>query len=537
MRAELGAALEEQIRRLDVFLCRVWQLASAIGIAGGLLLSLFVEGPLGITASAVAGLLLAWFTLEAYLLARNVGTRALPLVSYAIEGTVPWAFLFILLETQGPSYALGSWAPPLLVAVLIITATARLRPLAPLLLGVTSGAVFLAMYALAIRPRLTDVERAETLYGGAMQVSRAISLSVGGLLAGVITRALRNVIGRAERSARSMDLFGKYKLREKIAAGGMGVVHRAVYCPEGGFERVVAVKLLHPHLAEEGAFLEAFRAEAELSAKLVHPNIVQVLDFGRAGDAYFLAMEFVDGLTLGALLRRLRAADERLSPAVVAYVAHEILAGLAHSHTGARDQDGTVLRVVHRDLCPANVLVSKSGEVKIGDFGIARALRDADTSETKTIAGHAAYMAPEQLRAGPIDPRWDVFAWGVMVFELFAHRPLFQRATEAETLLAIMAADVPELSSFREDLDPRWEVVVRRAVAHDPKERFTTARDALDALASLPDVGSSAGADELARLVARTLATPADAERAAPVPATDEAFRDAPTRAMPKADA
>ena len=234
VRAELGAALAEQIQRLDIFLCRMWQLATGFGIVGGLALAVSVPGPLGMTSSAVGGVLFAWFTLQASLLRRGVAPAVLPLVSYVVEGLVPWVFLVVLLETQGPTYALGSWVPPLLVAALIITATARLRPLAPLLLGITGGVAFLTIYFATIRPLLTAGEQSQTLYGTAMQVSRSISLVLSGGIAALITRTLRTVIGRAERSARAMDLFGKYRLGAKIAAGGMGVVHRAVYCPEGG---------------------------------------------------------------------------------------------------------------------------------------------------------------------------------------------------------------------------------------------------------------------------------------------------------------
>jgi serine/threonine-protein kinase len=263
--------------------------------------------------------------------------------------------------------------------------------------------------------------------------------------------------------------------------------------------------------------------------------VVQVLDFGRAGDAYFLAMEYVDGLTLSSLGRRMRAAGKTPSPAVVGHVAREILAGLAFSHAGARDADGTLLRVVHRDLCPANVLVSRSGEVKIGDFGIARALRDADSSDTKTVAGHAAYMAPEQLRAGSIDPRWDVFAWGVMVFELMTGALLFQRATEAETLVAVMAAEIPDLTTLRPDVDRRWARLLARALAPFPIDRFADARAVLEALDEITDASSPRGLSELAALVAWALDQSVEQPSKSLPPPTDDSFRDAPTRKLPDA--
>lgn len=508
IRAQLGAALAEQIRGLDIFLGRVWQLASGFGIVGGIALALTGTATLGITASAVSGFFFSFFTLQVWLLEKRHGGPWLVLLTHAMEGTVPWIFFYVLVRTEGAAYALGSWVAPLLIGVLIITATVRLRPLAPLVLGVVGGVTFFVLYVILVRPRLEGDERAAELYSLRMQISRAIAIGIGGALASLVAYKLRDVIGRAERAVREQDLFGKYRLESKIASGGMGVVHRATYCPEGGFERVVAVKLLHPHLAGEESVLTAFRAEAELSAKLVHPNIVQVLDFGRTGDAYFLAMEFVDGLTFGALLRRLAAAKRELNSDIVAYVGREILAGLVYSHTGARDASGTALRVVHRDLCPANVLCSRSGQVKIADFGIARALRDTDTSRTRTVAGHLGYMAPEQVRAENIDERWDVYAAGVILWELFALKPMFSRGSEAQTLLAIMAGDVPSITSVRPDLDLRWHAFLARAMELDPASRFPSAKTMLEALEALADPHDASPSAALASLVSWAMEQP-----------------------------
>jgi len=425
----------------------------------------------------------------------------LPFVGHIVEATVPWGFLLVLHATQGPTYALGSWVPPLLVGVLIISATARLRPLAPLVLGTSGGIVFITLYWLLLKAGVPADADPAILYGTTMQVSRACSLAFGGLIASIVTFRLRELIGRAERAVREQELFGKYRLEAKIAAGGMGVVHRAVYCPEGGFERVVAVKMLHTELAEQAPFLAAFRNEAELSARLVHPNIVQVLDFGRAGDAYFMAMEFVDGMTLGELARRAEGGQRVLSPALVAWIGHEILGGLQHSHAGARDGEGRLLRVVHRDLCPANVLVSRSGQVKIADFGISRALRDANVSVTRTVAGHLGYMAPEHARGEPIDERIDLFAVGVILWELLALRRLFHRGAEAATLLALMSGEVPDIRSLRPDLDPAWGALIERAVAPDPARRFESARAMLSAIAALPGAHGNDLAEELAELM------------------------------------
>jgi serine/threonine-protein kinase len=516
VRAPLQQALDEQIRRLDLVHARVWLALAVLGVAGGVVYSLGQEGRLGQLAAATSGCLGCWFAAHAYLLTRGIEPRWLPVASGVIESLIPWLFLIVVTQTQGAEYALGSWLPPLLVAAIVVTSTARLRPLGPLLRGGAGAFVFLVLYAVYVRPRLPEHALHMPLFGWKMQVIRALSISVGAGLAGFVTRALRSAIGRAERSVRERDLFGKYQLEKKIASGGMGVVHRALYCPEGGFVRTVAVKLLHPHLAEQPSFLSAFRSEAEISARLVHPNVVQVLDFGRVGDAYFLAMEFVEGMTLAALMRRAVAAGHVLDEPTVAWIGHSLLGGLGYTHGVARDADGKLMRVVHRDLCPANVLVSRSGEVKISDFGIARALRDNDTSQTRTVAGHLGYMAPEQARATGIDERADLFAVGVLLWELLSGRPLFFRGAEGPTLLALMSGDVEPISSLRADLRLGWDAFFTRALAKLPEDRFRTAAEMDASLAAI--VGAFAGDQGavVAKLVAWALEQPEPPRAASP---------------------
>ena len=380
---------------------------------------------------------------EAELLRRGRGSRALRTVTTVVESTVPWAFLGVMASTQGAAYALGSWVPPLLFSGLIISSTARLRPVDPLIIGVSSGLVFPFLYFLWLRPALPPELATLPLFQPQMQISRGVSLALAGVLAWMIAGALRSAIGKAESTVRERELFGKYRLLKHLASGGMGTVFEALYCPEGGFERTVAVKRIHPHLASEARFITFFRNEAELSARLVHPNIVQVLDFGSVDGTYFLAMELVSGLTLQAFMKRAWAAKLALPPRLVAHLGHEILAGLAYSHTAARAADGSLLRVIHRDICPANLLISRNGEVKISDFGVARALRQTGSDQTRTVAGHSGYMAPEQARALPFDERCDLFSVGVILWELVCGKPLFHRGSEGPTLLAVMSADVP----------------------------------------------------------------------------------------------
>ncbi len=529
VRAPLQEALDEQIRRLDLVHARLWVALAVFGVAGGVLYAVGQEGKLGPLAAATSGCLGCWFAAHAYLLTRGTEPRWLSVVSGVIEALVPWLFLIVVTAAQGAEYALGSWLPPLLVAAIVVTSTARLRPLGPVIRGAAGAVVFLILYATYVRPRLAPASLSMPLFGWKMQLIRAASISLGAGLAAFVTRALRSAIGRAERSVRERDLFGKYQLEKKIASGGMGVVHRALYCPEGGFVRTVAVKLLHPHLAEQPAFLSAFRSEAEISARLVHPNVVQVLDFGRVGDAYFLAMEFVDGMTLAAMMRRAVAAGTALDEPTVAWIGHSLLSGLAYTHGVARDADGKVLRVVHRDLCPANVLVSRSGEVKISDFGIARALRDNDTSQTRTVAGHLGYMAPEQARAAGIDERVDLFAVGVVLWELLSGRPMFFRGAEGPTLLALMSGDFEPISSLRTDLHAGWDAFFTRALAKLPEDRFANASEMDAALASIVGTFSGDQGTVVAKLVAWALEQPEPPRAPSGSGAPDETHRDQPT--------
>jgi len=450
---------------------------------------------------------LVWFRFLAVRVRAGLTTPALRGVSSVVESAAPWIFCAMLAYTEGPAYALGSWVPPLLYAGILLVSTVRLRTRAPFVIGISSGAALLLLYFLWFRDALGPDLRAQALYSSRVQISRAVSFVVSGFLASLVAKTLRLVIGRADSTAREKELFGKYRIVRHVASGGMGTVYEALYCPEGGFERPVAIKRIHPHLALEESFVSFFRNEAELSARLVHPNIVQVLDFGSVDGTYFLAMELVDGLTLRSFMKRLWASGSAVPPSIMAYIARELLAGLAYSHGSARAADGSRLKVVHRDLCPANILLSKNGEVKISDFGVARALRDADSTHTRTVAGHAGYMAPEQALAQPFDERCDLFAVGVMLWELATGRPLFQRGAEGPTLVAVLSLEIVAPSTLQTGLDPAWDAVILRALSRDADMRFPSAAAMSAAIGPLADA-QSAASDELCTLVTRALALP-----------------------------
>jgi len=508
LREPLDRALEEQLRRTDLVVVRVWRALFSAGVVFALAVGIAMSHALGLWMAFASALLATWFTFEARWRVRGSPGRLHVVASTVVESAIPWIALGLLVPTQGSSYALASWVPPLLFGALVVASVARLRPWLPLAVGVASSAAFLLCYFAVVRPALPPSFRDLPPYDVGMQLSRALSLVFGGALGMLVSRGLRIAIGRAESDVRSRDLFGKYRIVRQVASGGMGTVHEAIYCPEGGFERRVAIKRVHAHLLEQPEALEAFRREAELSARLVHANIVQVFDFGRVGETYFLAMEYVDGLTLHSLMRRLFAAKRPLPDATVAHLAREILAGLRHSHEGARGGDGAPLRIIHRDLSPANVLLSRSGEVKISDFGLARALRDAESTRTKHVAGHVGYMAPEQILGHPLDPRCDLFGLGVILWELLAGRRLFVRENESATLYAMVNEPVLPITTVRSDLHPSWGPFFEQALARDPDRRFASAGDMAAGLEAVQLGSDRHDARELGELVEGSLELP-----------------------------
>jgi eukaryotic-like serine/threonine-protein kinase len=245
--------------------------------------------------------------------------------------------------------------------------------------------------------------------------------------------------------------FGDYRLIRRLGAGGMAEVFLAKRVGPRGFEKQLVIKRILPHLSASQQFTEMFLDEARLAALIDHPNLVHVSDFGEIGGSYYLAMEYVDGLTVNDLLRLLGTA----SPGVAARIASDVLEALHAIHT-ARSRDGEPLRLVHRDVSARNVMVSRDGAVKLLDFGIAVKAEEA----TSDAIGTRRYMAPEQLKGGPIDERSDLFSVGVLVFEM-------------------LTAEAPEgLEIVRPETIPieLWSPL-SRALAADPSERWSSARE------------------------------------------------------------
>jgi len=262
--------------------------------------------------------------------------------------------------------------------------------------------------------------------------------------------------------------FGRYSLLYRFAAGGMANLYAAKLTGTDGFSKTVAIKMMHSHLASDPEFVKMFIDEARLASRISHPNVVQTLELGRVKQTHYIAMEYVEGESVRALLQRARPPI----PCGV-QIAIDVASGLHAAHE-LRDAQGLPLDVVHRDVSPDNILISYDGAVKIVDFGVARARDSLHSTSAGSLKGKFSYMAPEQATAAPVDRRVDVFALGIVLYELTTCRRLFRRPTDAETIQAVIAADVPPPSSRVEGYPEELERIVMTALSRRPDGRFRT---------------------------------------------------------------
>lgn len=280
--------------------------------------------------------------------------------------------------------------------------------------------------------------------------------------------------------------LGAYKLIYEVGYGGMGSVFLAERSGPGRFNKRVAIKTIHPHLARQQAFVDMFLDEARVAGAMSHPNVAQVFDLGEADETLYFAMEYLSGEHLGSVREKVGPLDERHVAHIVSLAAR----GLHHAHELIGD-DGCDLGLVHRDVSPQNIFVTYDGQVKVTDFGIARAAgRLAQETDTGHAKGKCSYMSPEQIASQPLDRRTDVFALGIVMWELLSGKRLFATGNDAETLLRIAGGEVRPLSDFVE-VSSELEAIVTKALAHRREERFASAEDLADALdAHLATLGS-----------------------------------------------
>ena len=269
-------------------------------------------------------------------------------------------------------------------------------------------------------------------------------------------------------------MLGKYQLIAELARGGMAIVYLALVQGPGGFNKLVVVKELKPELVEEPAFLAMFLDEARLAAKLSHANIVQTNEVGNDGKRYFMAMDYLDGRGLDRVRRRARASGQELSLPIHLRVLCDMLAGLQYAHA-LTDFDGTPLAIVHRDVSPQNVFVTFDGQIKLLDFGIAKAADSLHETRVGVLKGKVSYMSPEQARGQKVDQRADVFSAGVMLWEALTGRKLREGQNDQQMLWALASADLPRASSVKPWVPPELDAICARAMAWDREQRYPSA--------------------------------------------------------------
>lgn len=301
-------------------------------------------------------------------------------------------------------------------------------------------------------------------------------------------------------ATRTSTPFGRYQLLRPIGAGGMAEVFLARQTGLGGFEKHVVVKRILPNLSVDHAFVEMFLQEARLAARISHPNVVQIFDVGQVGAQYFMAMEYVRGWDLNAVLRLCLRLGTPFPVELGAAVVAHICAGLQAAHS-ATDEHGRPAPIIHRDVSPHNVLVSTDGQVKLTDFGIAKALEGGSRTPTATLKGKLSYMSPEQVRAdgSPMGPRSDLFPAALILYQCLTLEQPFRRESEFATLKAILQDPVPSVSTRRNDVPPSLDRILERGLARDPEQRYPSGRALQQDLEKLiAEVGKPAGAAELA---------------------------------------
>jgi eukaryotic-like serine/threonine-protein kinase len=268
----------------------------------------------------------------------------------------------------------------------------------------------------------------------------------------------------------------RYRVIEKIAAGGMAEVFRAESAGLEGFKKTVAIKRVLPHLSQKKEFIGMFLDEARLSATLSHSNVVQVFDIGVGDDTYFIVMEFVDGANLKSVIEHRKQLGRPLPLEVAVLIALRTCEGLAYAHE-VLDALGQPLGIVHRDVSPPNVLITRHGEVKVVDFGLAKANSQLEASQPGIIKGKFSYLSPEAALGEAVDQRTDIFATGIILWEMITGTRLFLGETDLGTVRQVQAARVPPLSQYVRDVPAALEHIMGQALARDPRARYQSARD------------------------------------------------------------
>jgi serine/threonine protein kinase len=269
-----------------------------------------------------------------------------------------------------------------------------------------------------------------------------------------------------------------YEMTRKIADGGMGVVYEANQLGAGNFRKVVAVKLIREEYSAIEEFQNNFIGEARLVADLIHTNIVQTYHLGHVGGQYFMVMEFVRGINLEQFLDHHRKLGRAVPVDLAAFIVSRVARGLAYAHTKC-DREGRHLNIVHRDIGPKNIMIGFEGDVKLTDFGIAKALDLMYNEEGKVIAGKDEYLSPEQASYAITDARADLFPLGIVLTELLLGKNLFRSTDRAQSRRNILTMTIPKFATLRPEIETGLEAIIQRALQRDRDKRYQSAAELL----------------------------------------------------------
>lgn len=275
--------------------------------------------------------------------------------------------------------------------------------------------------------------------------------------------------------SQSFERFGKYILLDKIQTGGMAEIYLARRPGASGVSKFLAIKRILPQFSEQKEFIEMFKDEAKIAVNLSHANIVSIHEFGTEQNQFFLAMDYVEGRNLRQILNKMKKSGVMFSIEQVLYIIKEVAAGLDHAHRCIDANTGKPLNIIHRDMSPQNVMVSFEGEVKVVDFGIAKAETQLDTTRAGTLKGKFGYMSPEQAEGQVVDLRTDIFALGIILWELLANDRLFVANNEINTLRKVRDCQIPSLRKINPNIPQELERIVSKALAKDRNLRYQTA--------------------------------------------------------------
>lgn len=275
--------------------------------------------------------------------------------------------------------------------------------------------------------------------------------------------------------SQKLEQFGKYLLLEKLATGGMAEVYLAKSVGAVGVNKFVAIKRILPQHSESQEYIDMFKEEAKIAVNLNHGNVVSIYDFGVEYKQFFLVMEHVEGRNLRQIVNEMKKANVQFTIDQIVYISKEVAAGLDHAHRCIDGGTGRPLNITHRDMSPQNIMVSFEGEVKIIDFGIAKAENQMEATKAGTLKGKFGYMSPEQADGMPIDLRTDIFSLGIVLWELLANDRLFTSSSEAAILRKIRECQIPSIRKINPSVPPELERIVNKALAKDKSLRYQTA--------------------------------------------------------------